>query len=124
MTAGVSAHDVIGSGKALKRPQHVPPNPCTAPPPYVSRTRRQFALLHPLILLLKEPPKTGMHAREALLTAMMVQDVRITDYLARRTFIVQDAVTALADRFNMLPMDWVRPLLQLPQDMPPCCNRY
>lgn len=70
------------------------------------RTRRQFALLHPLILLLKEPPKTGMHAREALLTAMMVQDVRITDYLARRTFIVQDAVTALADRFNMLPMDW------------------
>jgi hypothetical protein len=57
---------------------------------------------------IKDPRLTGLHAREAILTAMMVRDDRVTEYLMRRTFLVQHAVEAVEERFNQLPMDWVR----------------
>ena len=72
------------------------------------RSRRQFALIHPLMYSVQDSKATGTLVREAIITAMMVRDDRVTEYLMRRTFLVRDAVGAVEMRFNQLPMDWVR----------------
>ena len=72
------------------------------------RSRRQFALIHPLMYSVQDSKATGTLVREAIITAMMVRDDRVTEFLMRRTFLVRDAVGAVEMRFNQLPMDWVR----------------